>query len=53
MMYVCSELVANECVAWVESPGLSVADFQSLLPAIVLVLVVAFAFRLIRRFLLR
>ena len=53
MSYVCTQLSGNDCVAWEESTALSLADVRVLLPAIVLVLVLAFSFKLIRRFLFR
>jgi hypothetical protein len=49
--YVCTQISGSDCVTWVESPGLSAADLDTLLPVVVLVLVVAFALRLIRRML--
>lgn len=52
-MYVCTQLSGNDCVAWQESTGLSLADLQVLLPAVVLVLVVAFGLKLVRRSLFR
>jgi len=52
-MYVCTQLSGNDCTAWQESAGLSFADIQVLLPYVILVLVVAFGLKLIRRFLFR
>lgn len=50
-VYVCTQLSGSDCVVWQESTGLSVADLDVLLPVVVLVLVVAFGLRLIRRLL--
>lgn len=53
MSYVCTQLSGNDCVTWEETSGLSLADIQVLLPAVVLVLVVAFGLKIIRRSLFR
>lgn len=51
MGFVCAELANDVCVQWVQtSTWVTYAEFRSMLPAIVGVLLLAYTFRLIMRF---